>query len=66
MNQKLKIASWNINSVRARTAIVERLIDGFQRRFGLDVTALKEDELAATRQLVADRYGTSAWTRDLP
>jgi len=50
----------------SREAIVERLIDGFQRRFGLDVTALKEDELAATRQLVADRYGTSAWTRDLP
>jgi lipoate-protein ligase A len=49
-----------------REAIVERLIEGFQSRFGLDVTALKDEELAATRRLVADRYGTSAWTRDLP
>ena len=49
-----------------REAIVERLIEGFQSRFGLDVTALRDEELAATRRLVADRYGTSAWTRDLP
>jgi lipoate-protein ligase A len=49
-----------------REAIVERLIEGFQSRFGLDVTTLKDEELVATRRLVADRYGTSAWTRDLP
>jgi lipoate---protein ligase len=49
-----------------REAIVERLIEGFQSRFGLETTALKDDELAAARRLVTERYGTSAWTRDLP
>jgi len=49
-----------------RESIVERLIEGFQSRFGLESTTLREDELAAARRLVNDRYGTSAWTRDLP
>src|SRR5262249_3293655 len=49
-----------------RESIVERLIEGFQSRFGLDVTALKAEELTAARRLVTNRYGTSAWTRDLP
>jgi lipoate-protein ligase A len=49
-----------------REAIVERMIEGFQGRFGLEVTALKDEELASARRLVTERYGTSAWTRDLP
>jgi len=49
-----------------REAIVERLIEGFQSRFGLEVTQLKDDELTAARRLVTERYGNSAWTRDLP
>lgn len=49
-----------------REAIVERLIEGFQSRFGLEATVLKDEELTTARRLVTERYGTSAWTRDLP
>jgi lipoate-protein ligase A len=49
-----------------REAIVERLIEGFQSRFGLEVTQLQDEKLTAARRLVTERYGTSAWTRDLP
>jgi lipoate-protein ligase A len=50
----------------AREAIVERLIDGFRRRFGLDEASLSDDELAAARTLVESKYGCQLWTGDLP
>ena len=49
----------------ARIAIVERLIEGFKQRFGLDADELTAEDLAAARRLVAEKYGTDAWTRDL-
>ena len=49
-----------------RAAIVERLIDGFRDRFGLADTALTPEERAAAEALVAEQYGTAAWTHDLP
>jgi len=41
VSKKLKIASWNINSVRARTALVERLIAEQQP----DVLCLQETKV---------------------
>jgi lipoate---protein ligase len=49
-----------------REAIVERMAEGFQSRFGLEVAALTDDEIAAARKLVAERYATPEWTRSLP
>ena len=44
MNKRLKIASWNINSVRARTALVERLIAEHQP----DILCLQETKVMNT------------------
>ncbi|MBA3834718.1 MAG: endonuclease/exonuclease/phosphatase family protein, partial [Sphingomonas sp.] len=41
MTKRLKIVSWNINSVRARTALVERLLDEHQP----DVLCLQETKV---------------------
>jgi exodeoxyribonuclease-3 len=41
VSKKLKIASWNINSVRARTALVERLITEHQP----DILCLQETKV---------------------
>lgn len=49
-----------------RLAIVERLTAGFRSRFGLEISDLRDDELADARQSVTEKYGTDAWTRDLP
>jgi lipoate-protein ligase A len=49
-----------------REEIVARLADGFRSRFGLSEDGLKDEEMAAARRLVDERYGTAAWTRDLP
>jgi lipoate-protein ligase A len=45
---------------------VDRLIAGFQGRFGLADTALTPEERAAAERLVAEQYGTDTWTHDLP
>ncbi|MFL6742634.1 MAG: endonuclease/exonuclease/phosphatase family protein, partial [Sphingomicrobium sp.] len=44
MGKRLKIASWNINSVRARTGLVERLI----REQQPDVLCLQETKVLDT------------------
>ena len=44
MGSKLKIASWNINSVRARIALVERLIIEHQP----DILCLQETKVLDT------------------
>lgn len=49
-----------------RETIVARMVDGFQSRFGLTPQTLTSEELDAAKQLVMARYGTAAWTRDLP
>ncbi len=49
-----------------RVEVVERLIDGFRRRFGLVETALTDEELADAERLASERYGTVAWTHELP
>jgi lipoate-protein ligase A len=49
-----------------REAIVGRLVEGFRSRFGLTDDGLRDEELAAARRLVAERYGSDAWTRNLP
>ena len=41
MTKRLKIASWNINSVRARTGLVERLITEQQP----DILCLQETKV---------------------
>ena len=41
VSKRLKIASWNINSVRARTALVERLINEQQP----DILCLQETKV---------------------
>jgi lipoate-protein ligase A len=50
----------------SRLAIIERLIAGFRSRFGLELSQLREDELAAARRLHAEKYGMEVWMRDLP
>jgi lipoate-protein ligase A len=64
-------AAKRVNPLRRQTdlpreAIVHRLVDGFQSRFGLTADALRDTELEAARRLAADRYDTEEWTRDLP
>lgn len=49
-----------------REAIVAALAEGFDRRFGLTAGTLIDAEVTAARELVASKYGTEAWTRDLP
>jgi lipoate-protein ligase A len=49
-----------------REAIVHRLVEGFRSRFELTEEGLRGEELEAARRLVAERYGTDAWTRNLP
>ncbi len=50
----------------AREAIVERLVAGFERRFGLTRDELTAHDLAAARALVESKYGRDEWTSDLP
>lgn len=50
----------------SRIAIVEGMVDGFRQRFGLEITELTGVELENSRSLVAEKYGTPAWTSDLP
>jgi lipoate---protein ligase len=49
-----------------RDAIVERLAEGFRRRFGLVEGAITPEELAEAERLLAEKYGTEGWTYDLP
>jgi len=49
-----------------RAAIVAHLIDGFQRRFGLNASEATDVEYAEAERLVRDRYGTHEWTYELP
>lgn len=49
----------------SRSGIVERMIDGFRMRFGLDPVMLTTDELNHARRLVTEKYGMAAWTSDL-
>ena len=44
MGKRLKIASWNINSVRARTGLIERLIEQEQP----DILCLQETKVLDT------------------
>jgi lipoate-protein ligase A len=64
-------AAKRVNPLRRQTdlpreAIVRQLVDGFQSRFGLIDDQLRDEELEAARRLMAERYGTDEWTRDLP
>jgi lipoate-protein ligase A len=49
-----------------RGEVVEQLIQGFRRRFGLTESALTAEERADAERLAAERYATAAWTYDLP
>jgi lipoate-protein ligase A len=49
-----------------RAAIVERMIAGFRQRFGLVAEELQDLDLTEARRLVTEKYGTPAWTADLP
>lgn len=49
-----------------REAIVEHLTARFRQRFGLTDGALTSEELAVAEQLARERFGTDAWTHDLP
>jgi lipoate-protein ligase A len=49
-----------------RAAIVERMIAGFRQRFGLIAEELQDLDLTEARRLVTEKYGTPAWTADLP
>jgi lipoate---protein ligase len=49
-----------------REEVVEQLIDGFRRRFGLMETMLTSEELADAERLASERYDTVAWTHELP
>lgn len=50
----------------SRLEIVERLTDGFRRRFSLTVGSLKVAELAAARNLAVEKYASITWTHELP
>src|SRR5262249_53794832 len=49
-----------------REVVVHRLVEGFRNRFGLTGDALHDTELEAAQRLMAQRYGTEMWMRDLP
>lgn len=44
-----------------REAIIGRMIDTFRRRHGLSEGALLLSELAASEQLIREKFGTEAW-----
>jgi lipoate-protein ligase A len=49
-----------------RAEVVECLISGFRRRFGLVESALTGEESADAERLALERYGALTWTHDLP
>jgi lipoate-protein ligase A len=49
-----------------RWVIVQRLIDGFRRRFGLTESTMTAEESEEATHLACERYDTLAWTHDLP
>jgi lipoate-protein ligase A len=50
-----------------RDAIIQRLVETFAECYGgLVEDSLSEEEMAEAEQLVADKYGTEAWTHLLP
>lgn len=61
-----RVGPLQLQTELSRLAIVERMMDGFRRQFGLEPSELKADELASARRLHAGKYGTDEWTRDLP
>jgi lipoate-protein ligase A len=64
-------AAKHVNPLRRQTdlpreVIVHRLEEGFRSRFGLTEDVLHDEELETARRLMAERYGTETWTRELP
>ena len=49
-----------------REVIVEHLVEGFRRRFGLVEGEVRAEEMAEAERLARERYDTAAWTHDLP
>jgi lipoate-protein ligase A len=49
-----------------RAAIIEHMVEQFQRRFGLEEDALHPDEIVEAEARVLERFGTPAWIHYLP
>jgi lipoate-protein ligase A len=49
-----------------RQAIIERMIDTFRRRHGLQAGGLTPAELAAAERLIQEKFGTEAWRARVP
>ena len=49
-----------------RAAIVDKLVQGFQRRFGGEFGEVSEAEHHRAEELIATRYGTQEWKYELP
>lgn len=50
----------------ARSVVIDRLTEGFRRRFGLADGPVTEAEEDAARELIAAKYDTAAWTHRVP
>lgn len=50
----------------SREAIIERMVDTFRRLHGLHTGALLSYELAASEQLIQEKFGTEAWRTKVP
>ncbi|NYT61774.1 lipoate--protein ligase family protein [Alcaligenaceae bacterium] len=49
-----------------REAIIDQIIDTFRRRHGLNASTLLPSELAASEQLIQEKFGTEAWQAKVP
>ena len=49
-----------------REQVIERMIDTFRRRYGLAHDHVRPDELECATQLAREKFGTAAWTGEVP
>ncbi|MFI0976971.1 biotin/lipoate A/B protein ligase family protein [Streptomyces sp. NPDC021093] len=50
----------------AREAVIERMIESFRGRYGLEKGSVSEDEMGRARELAAEKFGTEDWTARVP
>lgn len=67
----IKSAAKRVGPLRQQTelprdVIIEKMVDSFRERFGLESGALSAEEIAEAEVLVRDRFGTREWVYFLP
>ena len=49
-----------------REEIIDTMVGEFATRYGALPAELSEEDLAAARRLVEEKYGTEEWTKKIP